>query len=74
MKLSKKFKEWLKPDAKKSELCMELNISRSTLSRWISKSPENLSRLDRVEIIKGLSGLSQEEMFEAETITIPDFR
>ncbi|AIL44395.1 hypothetical protein KRE40_12275 [Elizabethkingia meningoseptica] len=68
MKLSKKFKEWLKPDAKKSELCMELNISRSTLSRWISKSPENLSRLDRVEIIKGLSGLSQEEMFESSAV------
>ncbi|MCT3788679.1 hypothetical protein HZQ67_15035 [Elizabethkingia anophelis] len=68
MKLSKKFKEWLKPDAKKSELCMELNISRSTLSRWISKSPENLSRLDRVEIIKGLSGLTQEELFESEEI------
>ncbi|HAY3591728.1 hypothetical protein CMT22_00030 [Elizabethkingia anophelis] len=68
MKLSKKFKEWLKPDAKKSELCMELNISRSTLARWISKSPENLSRLDRVEIIKGLSGLSQEEMFESSVV------
>ncbi|MDV2442563.1 hypothetical protein CMV00_01955 [Elizabethkingia anophelis] len=68
MKLSKKFKEWLKPDAKKSELCMELNISRSTLSRWISKSPENLSRLDRVEIIKNLSGISQEDMFEKEMI------
>ncbi|MDV3854092.1 hypothetical protein CMT56_15475 [Elizabethkingia anophelis] len=70
MKLSKKFKEWLKPDAKKSELCMELNISRSTLSRWLAKAPENLSRLDRVEIIKGLSGLSQEEMFESSTVNL----
>jgi len=68
MKLSKKFKEWLKPDAKKSELCMGLKISRSTLSRWISKSPENFSRLDRVEIIKEMSGLAQEEMFESEKI------
>ncbi|MDV3774548.1 hypothetical protein CMU14_15855 [Elizabethkingia anophelis] len=74
MKLSKKFKEWLKPDAKKSELCMGLKISRSTLSRWLAKSPENLSRLDRVEIIKRLSGLSQEEMFEAEPAIIPDFK
>ena len=57
-----------KTRCEKSELCMELNISRSTLSRWISKSPENLSRLDRVEIIKGLSGLSQEEMFESSAV------
>ncbi|MCT4237846.1 hypothetical protein HZP42_15795 [Elizabethkingia anophelis] len=68
MKLSKKFKEWLRPDAKKSELCLELNISRATLSRWMSKSPENLSRLDRVQVIKEMSGLTQEELFESEEI------
>ncbi|CAA7197508.1 helix-turn-helix domain-containing protein [Chryseobacterium potabilaquae] len=70
MKLSKKLKEWLKPDDKKSELSMALKISRSTLSRWMNKTPENLSRLDRIEKIKELSGLSQEDMFENDKVNL----
>ncbi|KMU62280.1 hypothetical protein EZBTHKR_2250 [Elizabethkingia anophelis] len=34
----------------------------------MSKSPENLSRLDRVHVIKEMSGLTQEELFESEEI------
>jgi transcriptional regulator with XRE-family HTH domain len=70
MNFSKKFAEWIKADVKKSQLCIELNISRSTLNRWLSKSPEQFGRLDRLEIISKLSGIDQNEVFISNESTL----
>lgn len=70
MYLSEKFSEWIKVDIKKSQLCIELNISRSTLNRWLSKSPEQFGRLDRLEKISKLSGIAQNEVFISNKSTL----
>lgn len=67
MKISQEFRKRLAPDAKKSELCLALDISRSTLNRWMSKENEKFGRLDLLPKISKVLEITQEEMFEKET-------
>ena len=64
MKVSKKFLESLKPDRIKSLLTLELDISRSTLNRWIQVENEKFAHLKVIEAITKITGLTQEEIFE----------
>ena len=66
MKLSKEFKKRISPDLKKSELCIELKISRSTLNRWLAKENEKFGHLEIIKGITNVLGLTQEQIFEME--------
>lgn len=66
MKLSKEFRKRISPDLNKSKLCIELNISRSTLNRWLTKENSKFGHLDIIRGITKVLGLTQEEIFEPE--------
>jgi len=64
--LSQGFREYLRADANKSQLCLALGISRPTLVRWTARRPEELSRMDRAEAISRLTGLAAADLFDIE--------
>ncbi|MRM94378.1 hypothetical protein D1Z98_05140 [Riemerella anatipestifer] len=64
MQVSKRLKEKLRPDKIKSALCLELDISRSTLNRWLSKENDKIANLIVIDAINKITGLTQEEIFE----------
>lgn len=66
MKISKEFKKRIKPDLKKSELCIELQISRPTLNRWLTNQNEKFGHLEIIRGITKVLGLVQDEIFELE--------
>ncbi len=69
MKLSQEFRKRIAPDLKKSELCIELGISRSTLNRWLGKEQEKFRHLDVIKGVEKILGIGQEEMFEEDKET-----
>lgn len=71
MKLSKEFNKRIKPDVKKSELCIELGISRATLMRWLTKQNEKFAHLEVIKGITNVLGLVQDEIFELEKSETP---
>ena len=72
MKITKQFRQSLAPDSKKSELCLAIDISRSTLIRWMSKENEKFMNINLIPKISKVTGLTQEEMFEEDVKQILD--
>ena len=72
MRITKLFRQTLAPDSKKSELCLELDISRSTLMRWMSKENEKFMNINLIPKISKITGLEQNEMFEEDKQAVID--
>ncbi|WP_018676406.1 hypothetical protein [Riemerella columbina] len=66
MKVSQLLREKLRPDKVKSNLCLELGVSRSTLDRWLARENEKIANLIVIKAITKLTGLTQEQIFEPE--------
>lgn len=50
----------------KAQLASKLNVAYSTIVRWYYKENDKFARLDVIQAITELTGLTQEEIFETE--------
>lgn len=68
MKLSKKAKKSLKSEQVKMKIALDLGKSLGSIKRWIFLNDDSLTKLNVIKAIKTHTGLSQEEIFETETV------
>ncbi|WP_394265641.1 hypothetical protein [Bergeyella zoohelcum] len=64
MKLTKKIKDFLRPDIRISQFCIKADMSRSTFVRRL-KNPENFT-VKEIQVLKEMSGLTEKEIFQTE--------
>lgn len=68
MELTNISKKNLASQEVRMKIAIDVKTSLSTISRWIRNEDERLTQLNVIKAISKHTGLSQEEIFEPETI------
>ena len=67
MEFTKEFKEKIKGGRKKFALSEQFGVSLSTFTRWLNlKDSDKLTTVTRIKVLCEFTGLSQDQIFEAE--------
>ena len=66
MILTKEAKEILSVEQNKIHLCHLLNVSYATMHRWLRDNSEKLTMVRVIHAMIEVTGLKEEELFEAE--------